>query len=1402
MTRSFRRPVTRLTAAALGLSLAWASLAFGARSDAPADPVRLLHADRGGVSFEVVFGEPDVTPLEGTIYQQFALPGFANSGADGAPSLPERIVWIGIPEGVTARVRASTSGQRFLDGVRPLPRVAVPEDDGSGPPPAASEVLRAELAEEPAYLSGSGDGAVVELLGYSAIRSQRVAAVRLRPVRYDAVRQHLEWPEHIEVRVEFGGFASAVERPASDPAFEPVYRDLVLNYESARDFRRAPGGPRPEARSRPSPAAQAGADFTVAQNWVRVRVRTKGVQRLSGADLEAAGVPVGSVAAGDLRLFARPGLPILPEIGYCDTCDIREVAIRVDDGGDGRLDSGDQVLFFGLGASGWSDDYVGPDSTEAYWIDHPYENDNSYWLTWNASLATAPKRWATRDVAPVQSGAVPAPHFPARIHMEENRVYEPNLYDPAYVVWDQWVWQTLTSTLGALVYRADAPGAEVTEPARLKARFWGIGFGTHLQQLSINGFQLEELSWSSQNRRDADTTGVFPIREANNILQALVPGGPARADQQAFLFWELHYRRRFQPLGDLLEFRSPEGIGPGAPAEIEMVPVSLSALPTFVLLDVTDPFETVDLQGYEVGEDDDTLSSAKALRWHETLSGPRHYFAAAATRFARPRLETAEIRDIRSPAMSADYVVITYDGFEAQAQALANHRTIYLAGVASPRTSVVRISDIYAWYSGGRTDPTAVRNFLYDITVNGRWSPPAPSYVCLLGDASYDFRNNFGFTPSGQPATLVPTWVHGFASRQFLSDDWIADIDIGAFDPSPGDTILLGNWQTLPDFFIGRLPAASQAEASTMIESKVIPYDAGRQFGEWRNRVLLVADDLFQGPNPDNLYGRHMRNSEEIDVRIPSEVDRAKVYLVEYPAESGANKPAANRDILEHVNEGALVWNYFGHGNPFQMADENAFRVGDVPSLNNLDRLTIVFAASCDLGKFDDPTKFGLGEALIKSPLGGAIATFSASEIAFDTQNFLLTSAFYSQLFSGPEQGYPLSLGQALTIAKYRQRPDVNDRKFVLQGDPGTRLAHPELGVRLEVFDDETGAALLDSLPRGRRVRVEGEVHGTRDESVPDPRTDFTGTAAVWVSDSAPLVPFREFPSSPERTYVGNPSTVYRGEAPVENGRFEVRFYVPMEARMGDLGRVRAYVRGADQDGVGFRSRSLAEGTPTEVDSVGPSVDLRFTSPTRYVAPDAELRIVLRDEHGINVTGNSAANSILLTIDESLRFDLTDDFRYDANSYQQGSILFLLPNLDDGNHSVRVTATDNFALGIQGLQNRGVAELDFTVSQAAADLDLQVLPFPSPFRPGDGTEVVINGIAEPSDLSLEVFTTSGRRVRNLAAAGGPGSAQVRWDGRDDFGAVVANGVYILRIEVRPLGGGPARVAEGRVAAFR
>jgi hypothetical protein len=1385
-----------------------------------AEGIHVVREDAGGVAFEVDISKPVFAPVgrreQGIV--EMGVPFFQLGGETGAPGLPERVVWIGIPDG--AQVAVDGAGLDAVDyGVTKLaPRITTMSLETPGAPPDPNHVRGtypddvSGYLQAQAYRQSKKDFPVAEVAAITGMRSQRVAAIRLCPALYDPITNRLSMYQKLTVTVRFSGGMSYMGKPPAEGAFEPIYKNTLLNYESSRSFRRSFGERvRADARERmrgmgmARPTATPALGFDISPSWVKLGVDTKGIQKVSYEDLQSIGISLNGIATSSLRLFTRAGQPILPETTYCDTCGLNEVAIGVVDGGDGHFDPGDYILFYGLPPSDWLDDFTGPGTTPNRWLDHPYETQNFYWLTWQSNQATPARRWATRDVTPSDPNAWPAPDYGARVHQEQDLQYRPNMYDfDPTIPWDQWAWIQYFDRSGAQNFFLDTPGAQTNLPARLFIRTWGLSAESafnklqpdHILDVTLNNVPVAEKTWNGLIRMDVDTTAVW-IRETGNhlIIQAPLrndPNNPVRRDTQALLFYELYFRRRFQAVNDAIEFASADTIGNVA---YGLGTFSANGAAGLRLLDVSDPTSPVELKNW-VSQD---TTGGKAVYLDDDATAKHFYYGTSVLHFHRPSLANAVVRDLGAPG-GADYLAIVYDEFEPQAQRLADLRSHILPKIPNARTQVVRMSDILAWYSDGRMDPTAIRNFLYDVSK--RWNP-VPQYVCFFGDASYDFKNILHLATPGHPAALVPSYVHGYLGGQYMTDDWLADMDLGVIDPPlPGRQFSPNG---IPDYIIGRLPAATASEADELVDGKIIPYDTKPTFGEWRNRVLLVADDFYQGfdaagnPVPDVLYGAHQYQSELLDHVLPPEIDRQKIYMSRYPFGSGTEKPAVNADIKKWLNAGSVLWNFVGHGNPFKMADENAFIISDVPSLTNADKLTFVVAASCDVGKFDDPVVVGLGEALVKSAAGGAIATLSSSDIAYSSQNSSLNQELFRQIFMPSPDGYEETLGQACFLIKRRIDATENDRKYTLQGDPGTRLGTPHLDVRLALFDDESGQALVDSLPRGHRIRVEAEVHTSHDTTTSVVATNYQGTATVWVTDSAPVDSFQIFLGGQETPYTYNPGSVFHGDLPVQNGRATARFYVPLEGLLGPRAKARVYVQNAGDDGVGSLTLNMVDGVPSEVDTTGPTISLRFEDGKTVEAPDAPLRIVIEDAHGINLTGHTIPNEIRLTIDDKTQYDLTEDFRYDPGSYTRGTLIFNLPELAPGGHTISVSAADNFAAGILGRRNRSQSSLDFDVNSGGGLPLAQVLNFPDPFHVGRGTQFVLNGLGVPTNAEVRIFNVNGEMVRRLWASGGPAQLQIGWDGKNDAGATVAAGVYLYRVLLHPVAGGAGTDLQGRLA---
>jgi len=70
--------------------------------------------------------------------------------------------------------------------------------------------------------------------------------------------------------------------------------------------------------------------------------------------------------------------------------------------------------------------------------------------------------------------------------------------------------------------------------------------------------------------------------------------------------------------------------------------------------------------------------------------------------------------------------------------------------------------------------------------------------------------------------------------------------------------------------------------------------------------------------------------------------------------------------------------------------------------------------------------------------------------------------------------------------------------------------------------------------------------------------------------------------------------------------------------------------------------------------------------------------------------------------------------------------------------------------------------------------------FPNPFNPAT---LIQFDIAEATHVSLTVYDILGRRVRALVSEDKPaGSYKVQWDGLDNSGQPVANGIYIYQLQ--------------------
>ena len=1288
----------------------------------------------------------------------------------------------------------------------------------------------------PAWAPGAAWGSPVVGAYVTELRAQRVLRLVLAPATYVAQSGTVMWTNQIDVSVRFGAAADGATdalsaAPGASPVashdpFEPVYATTLLNYEQGRAWRVARMLPGVLASASPVPAD----NYTSSGGnpWLKVTVQEHGLYKIGFDQLKAAGFTEADIRLIDpasLRVYTGGGGELSTAEQGTPTDWMPQVnAIVSDAGTQGVFDREDYVAFYGWGTHGneWEWNAHAPAGFEGcrpaddLWYDNPYTADNVFWVTWGGNFSESIARAATRpsDAAP---GAAAPSSFTWRVHREQHSTYDPELGTVQGsnclfgCRWERWWWEELAEGNSAKFSIASLPNIVSAAPVRFRGRFWGASTSRvrcvqeHNLEVRINGIVAARRSWNYQVAMDIDTTGVFHdiARDSVTYQAQLVRDSlgcvgrtdfsNTKSDVIRLAWYELDYQRTFTATNDWLEFTAPAA---------GVVPAQRFVLRGFTqgaavrVWDVTDRLHTrevLPVASRRSGEEDasivvqDTLG-VRPHRYIATTLAASTAKTPAVVRFTGPRL--------RDAARHGDYLVITHPNFLNSARTLAAYRYHNVPEVEAADTVVVTVNQIFDEFSWGITDPAAIRNFIA-YAYNSWTANPAtgcgPSYVVLIGDASWDFKNYYA---SGEGSkSFVPGYVGDGPCASYLTDV-LSDTWYVSVNPAAG--------RDLCDMYIGRFPVRTDDQARVMIEQKLIPYEQTPDYGPWRSRFALLADDQYAGCSgsgaslthlADGIGWLHTQQTENLAVgHIPPELDQLKLYAIAAPFSEGeCVKRAMNDKVQATINDGVAALNYIGHGWWDVLGHEQYLRISDVPSLHNGRRLLTFIAASCAVGKFDEPNTEGISEVFVKMAAGGAIATFSATDLAFSVTNASLDTTLLNDLFPGRTTRATRTFGAAAIGASLRRS---NAEQYAVLGDPAIRPPVAAQGVTVSV----DGGTLSTG--------TTGRVHGTVLTAAGAPDNAFSGTANVevrgpWIKVDGdgdgsldPTSPCRapgsHVPCNTLGDYLAPGSIIFRGDVAVSQGQFAATFVVPADTTLrGSSGRVRVYVApavsGPRLDATGVATAiSVIAGEP-EADAGIDSLRLVFPSSESAVSPTADLIIRVMDSHGINLTDQ--AGSQVNVILDGTTYDLTSGFIYDQGSYTAGLAHFRLPNVRLGPHTIHVAASDTY--GNRAIFPQSLTPLRFEVADAAPFTLRRVLTYPA----GAAGQWILAQLGEGAvagrlHMDVAVYSVAGRLVRMLAddvMPAGPGTSQqtaILWDQRDVDGDPVAAGTYLFKVRLR------------------
>jgi hypothetical protein len=173
------------------------------------------------------------------------------------------------------------------------------------------------------------------------------------------------------------------------------------------------------------------------------------------------------------------------------------------------------------------------------------------------------------------------------------------------------------------------------------------------------------------------------------------------------------------------------------------------------------------------------------------------------------------------------------------------------------------------------------------------------------------------------------------------------------------------------------------------------------------------------------------------------------------------------------------------------------------------------------------------------------------------------------------------------------------------------------------------------------------------------------------------------------------------------------------------------------------------------------------------VSPEPLIQATLTDDNGIDYI----TRPLDLGISRNNReFRLIPETEYRL-SHRSGSNQIVLnyqsPRLEPGTYQVRLTASD-----LDG--NESEEEVEFRIHKILQLL--RAMNYPNPFK--EDTEITCELTGAADEMTVKIYSLSGRLVRKFTEPAPAGFMMMPWDGRDRDGEEVANGVYYCKIRVK------------------
>lgn len=724
-----------------------------------------------------------------------------------------------------------------------------------------------------------------------------------------------------------------------------------------------------------------------------------------------------------------------------------------------------------------------------------------------------------------------------------------------------------------------------------------------------------------------------------------------------------------------------------------------------------------------------------------------------------------------------DGLIISAPEFLTQARTLADHHKQH----DDLDVQVITTRQIYNEFASGMQDVSALRDAVRHFYLKSTDF----RYLLLFGDCSFDYKNRIKSNTNFVP--VYESYNSWDPVLSYSSDDFF-----GFMEDSEGEWGESKSGDHSLEIGIGRLPVKSLEEADNIVK-KIINYSTqNAKRGQWKNSMTYVVDDGNAGLSDT---WTHMQDAEDfIDLlwKNHPQVAPEKLYIDAFPQEQDGNVESSQtvRELLsEKIEEGTFMVNFIGHGSEQRWTEETVLDIPFINELSNAERLPIFVTATCEFGRYDDPTLIAQNgesgaEKLILKQEGGAIALITTTRPVYAFTNYDVNRAFHFFLLrpldDGPEMGQLPRLGDIIRNTKNNSLNGPINRNFALLGDPMLRLDYPDLPIKTISINDTPVDLQKDTLKALQEIIIEGNIQDFNNQLF----EEFNGVVEVKVYDT-----FSETLTLGQRDapfpYKVRENLLFKGSASVTNGKFEVQFVMPKNiSYQFEEGSITYYAYDPilEIDAAGGFNQFLIGGSSdaSGIDNTPPEISLTIDRPGfvsgRSVTRSDTLLAQIFDESGINTSGLGLNRDITLTVNDTT-YEINELYQASLDSYQNGEIRFPLSSFDPGNYTAQLNLFDLH-------NNPANATVEFKVTNQPELPLTDVILYPNPAVDRFSVQLSHERANETLDIRMDLLAVDGKCImtKEWVRTDFDGFTQpfsVDLDAR-----TIQNGIYLCNLQVK------------------